>query len=206
MGLFTRKPAEQFVPYADAAVYAAQGYAVLPVERYYVERGPSWAQPEAYEAPNGGGWGWGLPTPPDSHNWVTSIQCGILPRLGAKGLDECKATWVPVVRVAGAGKRVAKDIAAMVGDAIVRLDVENGDVLVAYRAARNVADPREYDVRRHRVTCYANGAFLVASPRHVWLDDRSPATVARADLPTLDWSGARDIVATLDSLLSKAAA
>jgi hypothetical protein len=203
MTLF-RKP-DSFVPFTEAPAYVANGYAVLPVERYYAEQGPHWASPASYEAPHGGAYAWGLPTPQDIQNWVTSIQCGILPRQGGKGLDEAKATWVPVIRVNGAGKRMAKDIAAIVGDAIVRLDVDNGDVLVAYRASPDVSDPRMFDFRRDRVTCYATGAFLVSSPRHVWLGDRSPATVRRDELPTLNWSGARDLVDKLDSLQSKAA-
>lgn len=204
MNLFSRKT-ESFVPFTDAQRYADNGYMPLPVEKYFAEQGPLWAQPEAYEAPHGGAYAWGLPTPQDIQNWVTSIQCGILPREGGKGLDECRPTWVPVVRVVGAGKRMAKDIATVVGDALVRLDVENGDVLVAYRAGPDVSDPRMFDFRRDRVTCYATGAFLVASPRHVWLGDRSPATVHRDQLPSLTWAQARDTVAALDSLLSKAA-
>ena len=203
---FTRKPAEQLTPWSDAQRYRDNGYMPLAVERTQATQAPSHALPGTNECPAGGGWAWGMGEPTTLEHWVTSIQCGILPRIGGKlSLDECSRTWVPVVRVSGAGKHVAKDIAAMAPGALVRLDVENGEVLVAFKTGADITDPRHYDFRRNRVTCYATGAFLVSSPRYVWLNERSPANVRRDELAPLSWSGARDLVAAIDGTLSKAA-
>jgi hypothetical protein len=211
MALFTRKP-EPLTPYADAPLYTAQGYAVLPVERYYAERGPSTpCDPHSWEQPHGGGgWAWGLPAPLDPENWVTGLQAGILPRTGGRdsgGLSstEATATWLAVVRVTGAGKRGAKHVESIVGDApIIRTDVVSGDLLMPYRAA--VSDPREYGFRVGLVTCYGNEVFLASGPRFTWKDGRSPATVRRDELPSLNWTQARDLVDSIVSVLSKAAA
>jgi hypothetical protein len=204
LSLFSKKPLEPLVPYADAPLYTAQGFAVLPVERYYAEAGPSTpADPHSWECPHGGGHGWGLPAPIDPEKWVTGIQAGILPRAGGRSSTEATATWLAVVRVTGAGKRAGKHIESIVGDAPIRTDVVNGDLLIPYRA--EVSDPREYSFRRGLVTCYGNEVFLPSGPRFVW-NGRSPATVPRAELPSLNWTQARDLVDLIVSVLSKRAA
>src|SRR5882762_4377961 len=89
MNLFSKKPLEPLAPYADVSLYTAQGFAVLPVERYYAERGPSSpADPHSWEQPHGGAYAWGLPAPVDPDNWVVGIQAGVLPREGGRSLPK----------------------------------------------------------------------------------------------------------------------
>jgi hypothetical protein len=207
MQLF-KKPAEEFVPYTDAQRYRDNGYQPLCVERYYASQGPHWATPDAWEQPRGGGHAWGLPTPPanDIANWIVSIQAGILPRAGSRSLTEASATWLACIRVDNPGsKRAARDIESLAPGALIRTDVDNGDLLLVFRMASDVYDARAFGFRQGRVRCLGNDVFLASSPRHAW-GERSPATVGRDELPALNWNGARDLVASIDGMLNARAA
>jgi hypothetical protein len=205
--MFARKAPADFAPWSDAPPHKAQGYAVLPVEKQQAARGPCFASPASYETPAGGGWGWGLGEPSSPQHFVVAIQCGILPRTGGvRSLADCAATWCPVVRVTGAGKRTARAIAALAPGALVRLDLESGDVLAVFKTGEGITDPRQFDLRINNVSCDATGAFLVASPRHEWLNEKTPANTHRDELPPLSWSGASELVRTIDGLLRAKAA
>jgi hypothetical protein len=206
MGFFTRKPAEQLTPWTDAQRYRDNGYSVLPVEKQQAERGPCFASPASYECPAGGGWAWGMGEPTTPEHWVVSVQSGILPRTGGKlTSDDCRRTWTPTIRVHGAGKRTARAIAELAPGALVRLDTDCGDVLAVFKTAADVTDPRVFDLRTGNVSCNSVGAFLVSSPRHQWIGDRSPLNTRRDELAALTWEGASELVAAICSLLTKAA-
>jgi hypothetical protein len=209
MNLFPRKPVDTLTEWADAAAYAANGYAVLPLEK-------SWASVEphpavdalTHEAPMGQSHAWGLDAPVHgADEFTVAIQAGRLPREGAWSITECRASWLCCVKLAPMSKRQMRDALPLLAGSLIRTDTRNGHMLAVFRAG-TVADPRDFgfDARTTHAEATGIACFLPRAPWLTWRDGCSPATVRRDELRPLTWDDAQDLFHAVDEVTRERAA
>ena len=189
---------------------AADGFAVLPIERDWCEREPNpYIDVLSYEAPMGGGHAWGLGAPTKPEDYAVTLQGGRLPREGASSATECRDSWLCVFKIAPVSKRMLADIAPLLAGSLQGTDTRTGATLAVFRAGDMVSDPRELEFagRATHVEATGTATYLPRAPWLYWRGDRSPAVVPRGELAAiLDSEHARDLVRAINDVLSARAA
>lgn len=189
-----RKPVlDPLHDWADAELYRANSYACIPVEREWASREPNgYSDPLTYESPQHGRHAWGLGEPVGADQFTISIQAGRLPRLGSWGIDQCRAKWLCLLKLPVLNKRQWRNVAPLLTGALIRTYARTGLGLAVFKAHATVHDPRDFSMLTREAT--GVGCFLPTAPWLNWHEGRSPLTVHRDELPSINGFGhARDL-------------